>query len=309
MMHPKPAPLIKPPTTLELRLVGYRQRVNQALERYLPTAPADSAKLHHAMHYAVTNGGKRIRPILVYATGEALGGAAGSLDQLACAVELIHAYSLVHDDLPSMDNDDLRRGKPTCHKQFDEATAILAGDALQALAFSLLAGERDESVSAERCLQMIALLGEAAGSSGMAWGQAIDLEVVGKQIDLATLENMHQRKTGALIRASVCLGALTNPNVSERELDKLDAFASAVGLAFQIVDDILDVVVDTDTLGKPQGSDMARDKPTYPSLLGLDGARAHARTMHERAVESLRGLPDKYDFLRELSAYIIQRSH
>ncbi len=305
----KPAPLIDQPPMLERKLADYRERVNAALDRCLPPAPDSSAQLHHAMRYAVTNGGKRIRPILVYGAGEALGAAAVALDQLACAVELIHAYSLVHDDLPSMDDDDLRRGKPTCHKKFGEATAILAGDALQALAFSLLASNLDESIAPRRCLEMIALLGEAAGSSGMAWGQAIDLEVVGKQIDLGTLENMHRRKTGALIRASVHLGALTNPNVSQRELEKLGEYASAVGLAFQIVDDILDVIADTDTLGKPQGSDIARAKPTYPALLGLDGARIHARHMHERAIESLHGLPESYDFLRELSEYIIQRSH
>lgn len=296
-------------SSLEDALEAYRDRVNRALADYLPVAPEESSTLHQAMRYAVMNGGKRVRPILVYAVGEAVGSQTTSLDSLACAVELIHAYSLVHDDLPAMDDDDLRRGNPTCHKKFDEATAILAGDALQALAFSLLAREVDKDIDSDRRLTMIGLLGEAAGASGMAWGQAIDLEVVGKRIDLARLENMHRCKTGALIRASVRLGALSQPDISDRELEKLDSYASAVGLAFQIVDDILDVVADTDTLGKPQGSDIARDKPTYPSLLGLDGAREHAQHMHEKALESLAGLPDNFDFLRQLSAYIVERSH
>ena len=294
---------------IDSALGHYCDRINKALDQCLPSVPNQSAALHEAMRYAVTNGGKRIRPILVYSTGEALGGSAKLLNQVACAVELIHAYSLVHDDLPAMDDDDLRRGKPTCHKQFDEATAILAGDALQALAFSLLASNADDIIPPERQLKMITILGEAAGSSGMAWGQAIDLEVVGKPIDLDTLENMHRHKTGALIRASVRLGALTSPNVNEEILEKLDNYASAVGLAFQIVDDILDVTADTDTLGKPQGSDIARDKPTYPSLLGLDGARDHAQHMHQQALTSLEYLPANYNFLRNLSAYIIQRSY
>ena len=294
---------------LETTLDGYRQRVNAALTKCLPEIPRQSSILHQAMHYAVTNGGKRVRPILVYGTGEALGGDAAALDQVACSVELIHAYSLVHDDLPAMDDDDLRRGLPTCHKQFDEATAILAGDALQALAFSLLADNSNTNIDAERRLQMITLLGKAAGSNGMAWGQAIDLAVTGQSINLETLENMHRLKTGALIRASVRLGALTQAEIDETTLQQLDNYASAVGLAFQIADDILDVVADTDTLGKPQGSDSAQNKPTYPALLGLDGARQHAQDMHQRALASLEGLPATYDFLRDLSAYIIARSH
>ena len=294
---------------LEDTLREFRRRVNLALDRCLPNAPGEPSVLHDAMRYAVMNGGKRVRPTLVYATGTAVGTAPDSLDDLACAVELIHAYSLVHDDLPAMDDDDLRRGNPTCHKKFDEATAILAGDALQALAFSLLADGTNAPVSAERRLQMIGLLASAAGADGMAWGQAIDLEVVGKQIDLATLENMHRCKTGALIRASVKLGALSNPDIPGTEVTKLDAYAGAVGLAFQIVDDILDITADTDTLGKPQGSDIARDKPTYPALLGLDGAREHAMQMHRKALDCLDGLPAKYDILRQLSAYVVERSY
>ncbi|MEM7207393.1 MAG: (2E,6E)-farnesyl diphosphate synthase [Pseudomonadota bacterium] len=291
-------------------LTRYRERVDSVLIDSLPLAPKSSPQLHDAMRYAVTNGGKRVRPILVYATGEALNAPAKTLDTIAVAVELIHAYSLVHDDLPAMDDDDLRRGKPTCHKQFDEATAILAGDALQALAFSLLANDQgDLLVTDSTRLKMIALLGEAAGSNGMAWGQAIDLEVVGKQIDLQTLENMHRLKTGALIRASVQLGAMAAETQNAALLQKLNDYAQAVGLAFQIVDDILDVTSDTDTLGKPQGSDAAQGKPTYPSLLGLDGARRHAQDMHQRALACLQDLGEEFSFLRELSAYIVRRSY
>ena len=296
------------PVALEDKFTEYRSRVNKAIDQCLPNVPTHSARLHQAMRYATTNGGKCIRPILVYATGEVLGAAAAALDQLACVVELIHAYSLVHDDLPAMDDDDLRRSKPTCHKQFDEATAILAGDALQALAFTLLA-QSDEVIEPRQRLKMITLLGEAVGVNGMAWGQAIDLEVVGRQIDLKILEHMYQHKTGALIRASVRLGALASPSVDADQLQRLDSYANAVGLAFQITDDILDLTTDTATLGKPQGSDVARGKPTYPALLGLDGSRAHARRMHKQALNSLAGLPKHYDTLRDLSAYIIQRSY
>ena len=222
--------------------------------------------------------------------------------------ELIHTYSLVHDDLPAMDDDDLRRGEPTCHKQFDEATAILAGDALQALAFALVA-QGDDAIEPRQRLKMIALLGEAVGANGMAWGQAIDLEVVGRQIDLKTLEHMHRHKTGMLIRASVRLGAMASPAVDIDQLQCLDDYASAIGLAFQIVDDILDITADTNTLGKSQGADVARNKPTYPALLGLDSSRTHAQRMHEQALDSLEGLPRHYDTLRDLSAYIIQRSY
>ena len=293
---------------LEGKLTGYRSRVHKALDQCLPNAPKHSVRLCHAMRYAVTNGGKRIRPILVYATGEVLGAAVATLDHLACAVELIHTYSLVHDDLPAMDDDDLRRGKPTCHKQFDEATAMLAGDALQALAFVLVA-QGNDAIEPRQRLKMIALLGEAAGANGMAWGQAIDLEVVGRQIDLKTLEHMHRHKTGMLIRASVRLGAMASPAVNIDQLQCLDDYASAVGLAFQIVDDILDITADTSILGKSQGADVARNKPTYPALLGLDGSRTHAQRMHEQALDSLEGLPKHYDTLRDLSAYIIQRSY
>jgi farnesyl diphosphate synthase len=246
--------------------------------------------------------------VLVYATGQALGVSPGELDGPACAVELIHAYSLIHDDLPAMDDDDLRRGKPTCHRAFDEATAILAGDALQALAFYILAHDPAMPDNPTARLAMIEHLALASGSRGMAGGQAIDLASEGQQLDLAELENMHIHKTGALIRASVRLGALSATPGAE-QLDALDHYAKCIGLAFQIRDDILDIEGDTETLGKQQGADIARNKSTYPALLGLDEARQHARELHEEAVGRLALFGDEADPLRWLSAYIVERGH
>lgn len=288
---------------------AYQQRVDRALLDILPPYEQNRTSLQEAMTYAVTNGGKRIRPVLTYATGKALNVDFNRLDMPACAVEMMHAYSLVHDDLPAMDDDDLRRGKPTCHKQFDEATAILAGDALQALAFTILAQNNDTKLSAENKLLMIAVLGSASGAEGMAEGQAIDLEAVGKMLELNELEDMHRHKTGALIRASVQLAALCSADVTTELRARLDNYAAAVGLSFQIVDDILDVVSDTETLGKAQGADIARNKPTYPALLGLDGARQHAQDMHDTACQALEGLGSSFDELRALSAYVLSRSH
>ncbi|MDO6461795.1 (2E,6E)-farnesyl diphosphate synthase [Granulosicoccaceae sp. 1_MG-2023] len=292
----------------EARLEAYRQRVDEVMLRHLPTRSAGCTRLKDAMHYAITNGGKRVRPVLVYATGEAIGAKTACMDMAAGAVEMLHAYSLVHDDLPAMDDDDLRRGKPTCHKQFDEATAILAGDALQALAFTLLS-HPSPHYDAQTQIRLIRTLGDASGAAGMAEGQAIDLEAVGRQLSLAELENMHRHKTGALIRASVLMGAIAAGETDETLLNKLDSYAAAIGLSFQIVDDVLDITGDTEILGKPQGSDIARDKPTYPALLGLDGAKRHAMKMHEQALAHLQDLPSSFDILRDLSAYIIERSH
>ncbi len=286
----------------------WQKRADQALEKCLPGATTLPERLHQAMRYAVLNGGKRIRPILTYATGHAVDIPLANLDAPACAVELIHAYSLVHDDLPAMDDDDLRRGKPTCHKAFDQATAILAGDALQALAFQVLA-HGETNIPAEHRLQMLDALAIASGSRGMAGGQAIDLESVGKTLNVAELENMHVHKTGALIRASVKLGALCQPEIEKGTLKKLDHYAKCIGLAFQIQDDILDVEGDTETLGKMQGADQALNKPTYPALLGLESARQMARELHEDALHSLEDLGEKAAPLRWLADYIIQRSH
>ena len=290
-------------------LHDYQARVDKAILERLPSSDSATTALPVAMKYAVTNGGKRVRPVLAYATGKALGISLERLDTPACALEMLHAYSLVHDDLPAMDDDDLRRGKPTCHKAFDEAIAILAGDALQALAFTVLALNPDPQLSSEAKLRMIQELGSASGAEGMAAGQAIDLEAVGQKLSLGQLENMHRHKTGALIKASVMLPALMQAEPDAQVRLRLDEYAGAVGLSFQIVDDILDVVSDTETLGKTQGADIALDKPTYPSLLGLDGARAHAMTMHQKALSALDGLGSNFDELRMLSSYIVERTY
>jgi geranylgeranyl pyrophosphate synthase len=287
----------------------YRARVELVLESCLPSAEIHPSELHQAMRYAVLGGGKRIRPILVYASGTAVGVGLENLDGPACAAELIHAYSLVHDDLPAMDNDDLRRGKPTCHKVFGEATAILVGDALQALAFQILSEDPTMVPDPWKRLELLRTLAHAAGSRGMVGGQAIDLAAVGKELNLTELENMHIHKTGALIRASVLMGAMSQTNIGTDALEHLDHYAKCIGLAFQIRDDILDLVSDTATLGKRQGSDMALNKPTYPALLGLEEARRHAQTLYEAALESLSSLGPEADTLRWIAAYIVARLH
>ena len=293
-----------------VELIGnYQARAKQALDQRLPAADLHPCALHQAMRYAVLGGGKRIRPVLVYLSGAAVGAAPDTLDGPACAVEFIHAYSLIHDDLPAMDNDDLRHGQPTCHKAFGEALAILAGDALQALAFQVL-GQDDAMVAdpATR-LRMLGVLAQAAGSRGMVGGQAIDLAAVGQELSLAELENMHIHKTGALIRASVLLGALSQPKVEPAVLEQLDHYAKCIGLAFQIRDDILDVIGDAATLGKTTGVDRALNKPTYPALLGLDGAREHARMLHEEALASVQPLGPEAEPLRWIASYIVERAY
>lgn len=288
-----------------------RHRVDSALQNLLPVTMGAGERLRDAMRYSLFNGGKRVRPILVYASGLAVGGALSpaqqaSLDTIACALECIHAYSLVHDDLPAMDDDDLRRGKPTCHIAFDEATAILAGDALQTLAFELLseAPHLDDACK----ITLLQQLTRASGVRGMVLGQAIDLAAVNHQLDLTQLETMHRHKTGALISASVAMGAIAC-GADEPRLHALDTYAAAIGLAFQVQDDILDVITDTATLGKQQGADIARNKPTYVSLLGLDNARAKARELHQQALAALTEFDQRAQPLRALSAYIIERSH
>jgi len=291
------------------RLTQYKSRVDLALDQQLPSDAGATTLLLKAMRYAITNGGKRVRPVITYATGAALGISLDRLDVAACSVEMMHAYSLVHDDLPAMDDDDLRRGLPSLHRKFDEATAILAGDALQALAFTALATNNDDALPAQTRLQMVAVLGEASGANGMAAGQAIDLESVGKTLNLEQLEDMHRHKTGALIRASARLAVLVAEKANDSLAAKIDSYADAIGLSFQIVDDILDITGDTETLGKTQGADVAMNKPTYPALLGLDGAKEHAQHMHAAALESLAGLGSEFDELRELSGFIINRSN
>ncbi len=291
-------------------LSSFCSRVDTALDSWLPQPSGPEAHLQKAMRYSVIGGGgKRVRPVLVYAAGQALNIDLDKLDACACAVEIIHAYSLIHDDLPAMDDDDLRRGRPTCHKAFDDATAILAGDALQAMAFEILAKDKHMGCDASARIDMIRLLAEASGSVGMAGGQAIDLAAVGQQLSLDELENMHCLKTGALIRASVLLGAMCSSQVDAKILHRLDNYAHCVGLAFQIHDDVLDVIADTETLGKPQGSDQQQNKPTYPALLGLDGARKRAMELHQQALAALDVFGNSADTLRTLSAYIVEREH
>lgn len=295
------------PHIFQSRLDNYQKRVDAALDKYLPSDDPPEHNLAEAIRYSVVGGGKRIRPAMVYAAGEAMGVSTDLLDIPACAVEMIHAYSLIHDDLPAMDDDDLRRGRPTCHKAFDEATAILAGDALQALAYEILAKDDHEELTPEHRIDMLSLLTEASGAHGMAGGQAVDLASVGKQLDLSQLVHMHQLKTGALIRASILLGGMCKQDISKDEMEMLSNYALCIGLSFQIQDDILDVVSDTETLGKPQGSDEAQEKPTFPAIIGLEKSRELALEQHELALKYLEPLDKKADSLRQLSAYIVER--
>ena len=294
---------------LEQTLRQYQRRVEDALDRRLPRSSEPPQQLHEAMRYATLNGGKRVRACLVYAAGAALDVEATVLDAPACAVELIHSYSLVHDDLPCMDNDDLRRGKPTCHKEYDEATALLVGDALQTLAFEILAKDSALGGNAQRRTRMIASLAEAAGSRGMAGGQAIDLGAVGQALALPELEDMHRRKTGALIRAAVHLGALAGEGAGAEALNALEHYARHIGLAFQITDDVLDVEGDAQALGKTPGADEAHNKPTYPALLGLQQAKARCTELTDRAVAALVPFGESADALAGLARYIVDRRH
>jgi len=281
-------------------------RTEAALDAALPSTDTIPLTLHEAMRYAVLGGGKRVRPLLVHAAGEVAGATPEGCDAAACAVEMIHAYSLVHDDMPCMDDDDLRRGRPTVHKAYDEATALLAGDALQTQAFILLA--RTPALAPEVRLKLVDELAVASGSVGMAGGQAIDLQNVGLAMSRDALEAMHRMKTGALLRASVRMGALCG-SVDPAGLAALDRYSAAVGLAFQVVDDILDVTADTATLGKTAGKDAANDKPTYVSLMGLDAARALAAQLRTDAHEALTGFGTRASRLAELADLIVLRSN
>ncbi len=285
----------------------YQKRVDEALERLIKNTSNLANELHQAMHYSVFNGGKRVRPLLVYLTGQALNIPHEHQDASACAVELIHCYSLVHDDMPVMDDDDLRRGQPTCHKQFSEATALLTGDALQTLAFEALS--QNPYLDAKLILPMVKALAYASGAAGMAGGQALDLSATGKDLSLEQLKIMHEHKTGALIRASVQLGALCSPQTSTADITALEHYAQNIGLSFQIKDDILDIESDTETLGKQQGADINLNKATYPALLGLDGAKNMAQQCHQNALDSLSHFDNNADPLRWLSEYIITRDH
>ena len=293
---------------LDGRIKAYQARVEQTLDRWLPAPGTHPARLHEAMRYAVLGGGKRIRPVLTYATGEALGVPLATLDGPAGAVELIHAYSLVHDDLPAMDNDDTRRGKPSCHKAFDEATAILVGDALQALAFYILAHDPDVGVDALTRVRMIEALALASSSRGLVGGQAIDLDSLGKSLDSAQLEDMYIHKTGALIRVSVMLGALSQPQIDAALWERLDHYAKCIGLAFQIRDDLLDVESDAAAACASPGTAPAA-KPTYPSLFGLERTQQRADELLSDALDSLTPLGTRADTLGWLTRYIVERAY
>jgi len=285
-------------------ILAWQQRIEKVLDRHLPQEQCKPTELHRAMRYSALDGGKRFRPVLVYAAGKALGLPLERLDPLAVSIELIHAYSLIHDDLPAMDDDDMRRGRPTCHRAFDEATAILAGDALQALSFEVLANELPANGS--QSLKVINEIAQACGSTGMAGGQAIDLAAVGKQIDEDSLKTMHRLKTGALIRASVTTPCIL-AGVDEANLQKFSSYGECVGLAFQVHDDILDITGNSEVTGKSTLADIALDKPTFPSLLGLDESHRQARELGAQAKRNLEGIDGDTSALSWLADYVISR--
>jgi len=289
------------------QLTAWRERMEDALARRLPRADEVPERLHAAMRYSVLGGGKRVRPILLLATARTLGLTEERVEAAACALELVHVYSLVHDDMPAMDDDDLRRGRPTCHKAYDEATALLVGDALQSLAFQLLALDpalpQDPAVRA----RLTGLLAEAIGSHGMAGGQAIDLESEGLTLDIEQIERMHSLKTGALIRASVMMGAACVSGLEPALERALAGFASPIGLAFQIQDDLLDELSDTATLGKAAGADRAHGKSTYPSILGVAASQERVRRLHQQALDSLEPFGRHADALRAVTDWLLAR--
>lgn len=286
-------------------LKGYAQRVEIALEHLLPADEDRSKRLHQAMRYATLNGGKRIRAMLTYAAGHAMGVSLNSLDRPASAVEMIHAYSLVHDDLPAMDDDELRRGQPTCHIAFDEATAILVGDGLLSLAFETLANATD--IDLENRVRMIAILASACGPQGMVKGQYMDIAGEQENLGLEQLRQIHQDKTGALIIAATLLGGLGTKQIDEASLNALQIFGHEIGIAFQIIDDILDETTDTKTLGKPSGSDIGRGKSTYPAAMGLEESKKMANDHYMRAQEALVALPGDTDHLLMIAKLVMER--
>jgi geranylgeranyl pyrophosphate synthase len=288
---------------------AWRLRMERALEARLPAATVVPTRLHEAMRYSVLGGGKRIRPALLFATARTLGLGEQQVEAAACAIELVHVYSLVHDDLPAMDDDDLRRGRPTCHKAFDEATAVLVGDALQPLAFQLLARDPSLPNSPAVRLRLVDILSEASGTFGMAGGQAIDLAAQGRQLDITQIEDMHARKTGAIIRASVLMAAACVPDLDVAAHAALNEFATAIGLAFQIQDDLLDVLGDVSTLGKATGADRERDKPTHPSIIGIEASQARVHRLHGQALDALRIFGERAEPLRSLANWLLSRRY
>jgi geranylgeranyl pyrophosphate synthase len=291
------------------QLESWQTRMERALEQRLPEPSVVPGRLHEAMRYSVLGGGKRIRPALVFATAQALGLTEDEVEAAACAIELIHVYSLVHDDLPAMDDDDLRRGRPTCHKAYDEATAVLVGDALQTLAFHVLTRDPALPASPAIRLRLVELLAEASGSFGMAGGQAIDLAVQGKKLDLAQVEEMHSRKTGALIRVSVMMAAACSPSLEHRWHQALLGFVKPIGLAFQIQDDLLDLLGDVSTLGKATGADSERGKPTHPAVIGIEASQERVRLLHAQALDSLAPFGMRADLLRSLADWLLARRY
>jgi farnesyl diphosphate synthase len=290
-------------------LTSYQQRNNQQLNLWLEQLPHQEQPLIQAMKYGLLLGGKRVRPFLVYITGQMLGCAPEDLDTPASAIECVHAYSLIHDDLPAMDDDELRRGQPTCHIKFDEATAILTGDALQTLAFTIIA-EGALNLNAEKYrIKMVQTLAQASGASGMCVGQALDLAAENRRVSLTELEKIHRNKTGALINCAIKLGALAAGEKGLEVLPQLERYSQAIGLAFQVQDDILDIISDTETLGKPQGSDQDLNKSTYPSLLGLEGAMEKAHTLLKEALQALEAIPYNTQLLEEFARYVIERKN
>jgi farnesyl diphosphate synthase len=296
------------PSNFKVWMQDHANRIESWLDARIPLNPSVPGRLHDAMRYSALGGGKRMRPLLAYAAGAVTEAKTEDLDIVAGAVELIHAYSLVHDDMPCMDDDVLRRGRATCHVEFGEATALLVGDSLQTLAFELLA-KTPMAISPSKQLGMVLLLAEASGADGMAGGQAIDLASVNLTLDIAMLENMHLRKTGALIRAAILLGARCGCDDAPETQAALDRFARAAGLAFQVIDDVLDTEADTATLGKTAGKDEAANKPTYVSLLGLDAARSLSQSLHTQAREALVPLGARAHRLGELADFIVDRHH
>jgi farnesyl diphosphate synthase len=292
------------------QLEAWRLRMEAALDKRLPPAEAVPARLHEAIRYSVLGGGKRIRPALVFATARAVNLTEDQVEAAACAIEMVHVYSLVHDDLPAMDNDDLRRGRPTCHKAYDEATALLVGDALQPLAFQLLARDASLPASAAVRLRLIDMLAQASGTFGMAGGQAIDLAVQGKRLEISEVEDMHARKTGAVIRASVLMAAeCATPALDAELYGALSRFANAIGLAFQIQDDLLDVMGDASTLGKATGADSERAKPTHPAVIGIAASQQRMRLLHNQAIAALAPFGTRADSLRSLSHWLLSRQY
>jgi len=292
------------------QLEAWRLRMETALESRLPPADVVPARLHGAMRYSVLGGGKRIRPALVFATARAVGLTEDEVEAVACAIEMVHVYSLVHDDLPAMDDDDMRRGRPTCHKAYDEATALLVGDALQPLAFQLLARDPKLPGSAAVRLKLTDTLAQAIGTYGMAGGQAIDLAVQGMKLDIAQVEDMHARKTGALIRASVLMAAeCVEPALDPNLYTALSRYANAVGLAFQIQDDLLDVMGDASMLGKATGADSERAKPTHPAVIGVPASQQRVRLLHSQAINALAPFGERADALRALANWLLSRQY